>query len=68
MNISVILKGKKTILEAAPDDSLMKVLRNQSLTTVKCGCNSGLCGSCTVLLDDKPVASCKIPIGIINNS
>ena len=68
MNISVILNGTKTILEAAPDDSLMKVLRNQSLTTVKCGCNSGLCGSCTVLLDDKPVASCKIPIGIINNS
>lgn len=68
MNISVILNGTKTILEAAPDDSLMKVLRNQSLMTVKCGCNSGLCGSCTVLLDDKPVASCKIPIGIINNS
>lgn len=68
MNVSVFLNGNKTIIEAASDDSLMRVLRKLSYNTVKCGCNSGLCGSCTVLLDDKPVASCKIPVGIVNNA
>lgn len=67
MNISVFLNGNKTIIEARPEESLMKVLRNLSYTSVKCGCSEGVCGSCTVLLNDKPVASCKIPVGIINN-
>ena len=68
MNISVILNGEKKIIEASAEESLMMVLRHLSYNTVKCGCNSGLCGSCTVLLEDKPVAACKIPIGIINNA
>lgn len=68
MNISVSLNGNKTIIEADCDDSLLKVLRKLSCYKVKCGCSAGLCGSCTVLLDDKPVASCKIPVGIITNS
>lgn len=67
MNISVFLNKNKTILESSPDESLMKVLRRMAYTSVKCGCSRGLCGSCTVLLNDKPVASCKIPVGIINN-
>jgi len=67
MNIPVFLNGDKTIIEAAPEESLMKVLRRMYFTSVKCGCSRGLCGSCTVLLNDKPVAACKIPVGIINN-
>lgn len=68
MTIPITLNGNKIILDTRPDDSLMSVLRNRSCTTVKCGCNSGHCGCCTVLLNDKPVASCKIPIGILREA
>lgn len=67
MKVSVTLNGAKTILEAAAQESLMKVLHKNGCTAVKSGCDKGYCGSCTVLLDDKPVASCKIPIGLVKD-
>lgn len=64
MKIPVFLNGSKTILEAHADESLMKVLHRNGCPSVKSGCSSGFCGSCTILLDNKPVPSCKIPAGI----
>ena len=41
--------------------TLLRVLREQlDLTAAKVGCDRGECGSCTVLLDGKPVYSCQI--------
>ena len=68
MNVPVILNGNKTILEAPADETLMSVLRRIGCSSVKCGCGQGTCGSCTVLLNDNPVATCKIPLGIIQNA
>jgi len=68
MKIPVTLNGTKTILDAHADESLMKVLHKNGCISVKRGCNSGFCGSCTILLDDHPAASCKIPTGIVRNS
>ena len=68
MNVPVTLNGNKTILEAPADDTLMTVLRRMGCSSVKCGCGQGSCGSCTVLLNDNPVATCKIPLGIIQNA
>lgn len=68
MNVTINLNGNKTIIDARPDESLLSVLRKNGCISVKQGCNEGFCGSCTVLFNDAPVASCKIPIGIINNS
>ena len=68
MNVPVILNGNKTILEAPADETLMSVLRRIGCSSVKCGCGQGTCGSCTVLLNDCPVATCKIPLGIIQNA
>lgn len=68
MNVPVILNGNKTILEAPADETLMSVLRRIGCSSVKCGCGQGTCGSCTVLVNDSPVATCKIPLGIIQNA
>lgn len=64
MKMPLFLNGSKILLDAHPDESLMKVLHKNGCTSVKSGCSSGFCGSCTILLDDKPVASCKIPFGL----
>ncbi|MGM0431146.1 MAG: (2Fe-2S)-binding protein [Spirochaetota bacterium] len=43
--------------------SLLDYLREQRLLHgVKNGCNTGLCGSCTVAMDDKAVRSCRIKV------
>ena len=68
MKIPITLNGTKTMLEAQPDELLMKVLHRYGCSAVKCGCTHGYCGACTVLLDDKPVATCKIPVAIIKDS
>ena len=68
MKIPVTLNGNKIILDAHADEPLMKVLHKNGCTSVKCGCSGGFCGSCTILLDDKPAASCMIPSGIVRDS
>ena len=46
--------------EAMP---LLWVLRDVlGLTGTKFSCGMGLCGSCTVLVDDEPVRSCATPV------
>jgi len=57
----VILKinGTDQIVVFDPqEDNLADVLRRIGLTSVKVGCGAGQCGSCTVLLNGKPVRSC----------
>ena len=58
------VNGRMYDTEADPSDSLLDVLRdNLRLTGAKKGCNEAECGSCTVLLDGRPVVSCLVLIG-----
>ncbi len=57
------LNGKPQSLRVDGDRKLLWVLRTDlKLTGTKFGCGEGLCGACTVLVDNEPVRSCQLPI------
>jgi isoquinoline 1-oxidoreductase alpha subunit len=57
------------LITADPDTPLLWVLRDElALTGTKYGCGIGVCGSCTVLVDGKPVRSCITPIARVAGS
>lgn len=60
MQIELELNGQVTGWEIAPGERLLDALRRHGLLAVKRGCETGDCGSCTVLLDDQPVNSCVV--------
>src|ERR1043165_7342076 len=46
-----------------PGTTLLDALRDSlSLTASKKGCAQGTCGTCTVLLEGKPVFACLVPV------
>ncbi|MBN2388561.1 MAG: molybdopterin-dependent oxidoreductase [Anaerolineales bacterium] len=60
VEITVIVNNVRRTLSVRPDESLLAALRHASYFSVKYGCDDGTCGVCTVLLNGKPVHSCKI--------
>ena len=55
------VNGKEFEVEIKPHESLADVLRNQlDLIGVRVSCNEGECGSCTVIMDGKPVTACIV--------
>jgi putative selenate reductase molybdopterin-binding subunit len=58
MQVNLILNGQPTTLEVAPNETLMHALRRSALYSVKHGCETGECGSCTVLVDGAPTTTC----------
>ena len=59
MKISFELNGRPTSLEIEPRETLAEVLRYRCrLTGVKLSCESQVCGTCTVLVDNFPVSAC----------
>jgi carbon-monoxide dehydrogenase small subunit len=64
MQLCFTLNGDIVQLDDVPDDLiLLDLLRNRlGLTGAKRGCESGTCGACSVLLNDKLVRACRTPI------
>ena len=57
------LNGNKVEKLLDPDLTLLWVLRDQfGLTGTKFGCGIGVCGACTVLIDNEPVRSCSLAV------
>jgi aerobic-type carbon monoxide dehydrogenase small subunit (CoxS/CutS family) len=56
----LLVNGAKRTVDALAGESLLAVLRDRlELTGTKYGCGEGQCGACTVLLDGRPVRSCR---------
>lgn len=57
------INQKSYSVEADASMPLLWVLRDLlGLTGTKFSCGAGLCGSCTVLVDDTPMRSCVTPV------
>lgn len=60
------LNGKQKELTVDPERTLLWVLRDElELTGTKYGCGMGHCGSCTILVNNKPVRSCMVTADFI---
>lgn len=60
MKVELKINGIKKELEVSPDEYLVDTLRNEGYKSVKKGCDTGVCGCCTVHMDGKAVLSCAI--------
>lgn len=59
IKITLEINGSPCDVRVSPNDTLLEVLRDQlDLTGSKESCSEGVCGSCTVHMDGKPVRSC----------
>lgn len=58
-SFDLLVNGQTYTVEAERQMPVLWVLRDLlGLTGTKFSCGAGLCGSCTVLIDDKPARSC----------
>jgi carbon-monoxide dehydrogenase small subunit len=57
------VNGSPFEADVPPTSSLLDVLRDAGLTGTKEGCRVGVCGLCTVLVDERPVSSCLFLAG-----
>ena len=59
VNVKLIVNGTKYERSVEPRLLLSDFLRHElSLTGTHVGCEHGVCGACTILLDEQPVRSC----------
>jgi len=59
--VSFTVNGEEREIAVAPNRSLLDALRTEAgLTGTKKGCDVGECGSCTVIMNGKPVNSCLV--------
>jgi aerobic-type carbon monoxide dehydrogenase small subunit (CoxS/CutS family) len=63
------LNGKSVAIKGDEERMLLWVLRTDlALTGAKYGCGEGLCGACTVLVNEEAVVACQTPVGDVNGA
>jgi carbon-monoxide dehydrogenase small subunit len=63
------LNDKPLSIKVDDERTLLWVLRTDlGLTGAKFGCGEGVCGACTVLVDDEAMPSCQISAGYVAGS
>jgi len=57
--LALVINGRSVKAEVEPRLNLVDFLReHQYLTATHIGCEHGVCGACTVLIDGAPARSC----------
>ena len=68
-SITFTLNGKPRTLSVEANRLLIDVLRDDcKLTGTKEGCSIGVCGSCSVLIDDKLTSACLVLAATLDGS
>src|SRR5262245_48252285 len=63
MAITLTVNGTAHTLDVEPQMPLLWVVREMlGLTGSKFGCGIAACGACTMILDDRAVRSCTLPV------
>jgi aerobic carbon-monoxide dehydrogenase small subunit len=61
MKVELNVNGRTRTVDVEPRKSLLDTIREDlGLTGTHVGCEHGVCGACTVLLDNEPVRSCLL--------
>jgi carbon-monoxide dehydrogenase small subunit len=61
MRVELQVNGKRFDAHVEPHVTLLRFLRDHAgATEIKYGCGEGVCGACTVLLDDAAVNACSV--------
>jgi carbon-monoxide dehydrogenase small subunit len=59
MTVTVTVNGERHSVQVPAHEMLVETLRGRlALTGTKIGCDVGICGSCTVLVDDRLASAC----------
>lgn len=59
--VKLNINGDERVVAIKPNETLLDVLRDRlGLTGTKKGCELGVCGGCTVLVDGEPVNACLL--------
>ena len=63
MTTTLHVNGQSREVQADAETPLLYALRNDlGLIGTRYGCGLGQCGTCTVIIDGKPVQSCDLPV------
>ena len=68
LTLTLHINSDRREIKVDAERTLLQVLREDlGLTGAKCGCNYGVCGSCTVLVDGLPARACLALIGTMTD-